>query len=283
MKTLIPLALLLAPTTLAQEIVDEESEITTASEKDETILLVRYRDAVETEDAMQVAPVLAAMSAHDNAAFLPLALDALSYRASRLDRRLATEQAEELGQRSRKVIEEMVALREGEVQGAAAALLANYPENRKVTRALVRTYEDKDVQKDKPTVAAAAISALGTLGYDELEDDMVQEIEQAKNKEVARAAVRYLGQIETKDYGAVRKLCEMLSSPQPANVNSAQNPPAGYWAAKWEVWSWTRRDVTWSLKQITGQTFRPEEGEHEGDSKKALDYIREHKRELGLR
>ena len=44
-----------------------------------------------------------------------------------------------------------------------------------------------------------------------------------------------------------------------------------------------RRDVSWSLKQITGQVFEPAGGEHSGDTQKALDYIEKHKRELGLK
>ena len=66
-------------------------------------------------------------------------------------------------------------------------------------------------------------------------------------------------------------------------MHGANNPPASYWAAQWEIWSWTRRDVTWTLKQITGQVFQPAEGEHPSDCKKALDYVKEHKRELGLK
>ena len=95
--------------------------------------------------------------------------------------------------------------------------------------------------------------------------------------------MRYFGQLPTHDYKTVRKLCGLLDPPQPAAVDDRNNPPAGFWAAMWEQWSWTRRDVTWTLKQITGQVFRPAEGEHPSDSKKALDYIKQHKRELGLR
>ena len=98
-----------------------------------------------------------------------------------------------------------------------------------------------------------------------------------------RACVRYFGQIKSKDYSVARALCNELSAPEPANVNSASNPPAGYWEERWKVWNAIRGDVAWALKEITGQAFRPAEGEHAGDTKKALEYIKEHKKELGLK
>ena len=283
MKNILSLVLLLAPAA-AQEVLDEqEAEITTASERDVKTYLAQYEDAVEAKDAMRIGEAIAPMSAHDNPEFLSAALESMAYKASSHDKREAKKQAQELGSVSKKQIDELVYLREAEVQIAAAHVLANFPEESKATKALTKAYKDKGVRKDKPGAYAAVISGLGKVGYDKLGKDMLQLIEQGKDKEVARAAVRYLGQIKTKDYSTVRKLAEMLSPPAPGDVNAASNPPAGYWAAKWEVWSWTRRDVTWALKEITGQTFRPAEGEHDGDTKKALDYIKQNKRKLGLR
>ena len=66
-------------------------------------------------------------------------------------------------------------------------------------------------------------------------------------------------------------------------INDASNPPAAFWASMWEQWNWTRRDVTWSLKQITGQVFQPAEGDHPSDAHKALEYVKAHKKELGLK
>ena len=284
MHKFLTLALLLSPLATAQEVLDEqEAELTTASEQDAKAYLARYEDAVESQDGMRVAEALAPMTAHDNPEFLEAALDSIKYRASKVDKRAAKTQAQELGTVSKKEIDGLTFLREEEVQLAAATVLANFPEGGKATKALNKAYKDKSLRKDKPRAFAAVIRSLGKLGYDKLGKDMLQLIEQSPSKEVAGAAVRYFGQIKTRDYSTVRKLAQMLTGPAPAAVNSATNPPAGYWAAKWEVWSWTRRDVTWSLKQITGQTFRPEEGDHSGDTKKALDYIKANKRELGLR
>jgi len=289
MKNILSLTLLLAPLAplapaAAQEVLDEqEAEITTASEQDVKAFLARYADGVEAKDAMRIGEAIAPMSAHDNPEFLPVAVESMAYKASSHDKREAKKQAQELGTVSKKDIDELVFLREAEVQIAAAHVLANFPEEAKATKALTKAYKDKRVRKDKPSAYAAVISGLGKVGYDKLGKDMLQLVEQGKDKAIARAAVRYLGQIKTKDYSTVRKLAQMLSAPAPADVSSASNPPAGYWAAKWDVWSWTRRDVTWALKEITGQTFRPAEGEHDGDTKKALDYIKQNKRKLGLK
>ena len=99
---------------------------------------------------------------------------------------------------------------------------------------------------------------------------------------IARACVRYFGRLPTRRLEHAEKLCELLDSPQPGSVDSPTNPPASYWEALWETWNWMRRDVTWSLQQITGEVFRPAEGEHPSDREKALEYVRSHKERLGL-
>ena len=42
-------------------------------------------------------------------------------------------------------------------------------------------------------------------------------------------------------------------------------------------------DIIWALKEITGQVWRPTEGDHPGDSAVALKYVKENKRKLGLK
>lgn len=286
MKLLLTLAFLpsFVGGVLAQEILDEaEPEITLASEAQVKALIARHTDAVETRDAMQLGGVVAAMSAHNNPEFLPLALQAVLYKATTHDKRESKRQANELGTPSKKDVDDLIALRESEVQVAGAHVLANFAEEKKVPRALMKLYGDKKVRKDKPLVTAAAIRALGEIGYSKAAKDIARELDQARTKEVAGAAVRFFGQVKTTDYSIVRKLCELLTPPEPGSVDAASNPPASYWAAKWEVWSWTRREVTWTLKEITGQVFRPAEGEHPSDTRKALKYIKANKRKLGLR
>ena len=175
MHKFLTLALLLSPLATAQEVLDEqEAELTTASEQDAKAYLARYEDAVESQDGMRVAEALAPMTAHDNPEFLEAALDSIKYRASKVDKRAAKTQAQELGTVSKKEIDGLTFLREEEVQLAAATVLANFPEGGKATKALNKAYKDKSLRKDKPRAFAAVIRSLGKLGYDKLGKDMLQ-------------------------------------------------------------------------------------------------------------
>jgi len=262
---------------------EQEVEVTTASAAEVELLLEAHERARGEKDGARLAELLAEMSGHDNPEFEPLALAGLKYKASAADKHAAKQLGQELGTTSRKDIEELIAEREARVQAAAAHVLANHPENDAVLIALGRAFKDKRLRKDKPSVVAALIFAFGRLRHGKVEEEVVKELSRPATKEVARACVRYLGQLPTRDFGTVRKLCELLEPPQPASVDSATNPPAEFWASAWETWSWTRRDVTWALKQITGQVFRPAEGEHESDYLAAIAYIEEHREELGLK
>ena len=261
---------------------EEEVEVTTATADDVALLVEVHAQAKGDKDGARLAQVLAQMSGHDNPEFKPLALDAIRYRASPVDKRAAKDLAEELGTTSRKDVERLVLEREARVQSAAAHVLANHPGDRAVLKVLERAFGDKRLRRDKPTVVAALIFAFGRLRHDEVEEEVVRELSRSSTREVTRASVRYLGQLPTKSFDHVRQLCELLEPPQPASVDHPDNPPAGFWAGAWETWSWTRRDVTWSLKQITGQVFRPAEGDHPSDYQAAIAYIEEHRERLGL-
>jgi hypothetical protein len=262
---------------------EEVVQVTTAGEAELRRLLADHERATASDDAKQVAAALAAMSAHDNPELKPIAIAALKYKATRLDKAAAREAAIELGERSRKQIDLLLEERIASVQVAAAHVLANYPDDKSVIGALGKAFKDKKLRKERPLAFAALIRAYGILGHDRVEDEVMKELAQPQSKEVARACVRYLGQLPTRDYENVLELCGLLEAPQPAAVDDPSNPPAEYWAAIWEQWNWTRRDVTWSLKQITGQVFRPAEGEHPSDLRKALEYVKANKRELGLK
>ncbi len=278
---LIPLVMLLVP--FPSPVQDTGSRVTPAGEEEVKAYLARYRDASKSGDARAIAAALAPMTAHDNPEFLRPALDTISYRASSFDKREARREAAELGSTSKKDIDVALLHREAQVQVAAAFVLANYPGEPKALKGLLKAYKDKAVRKSKPKAFAAIITALATLGYDKLEKEMLQLVDQATEEATARAAVRYFGIIRSHNYSALKKLAQMLTAPAPGDVNSASNPPAGYWAGRWEVWNWIRRDVTWSLKQVTGETFRPAEGEHEGDTKRALEFLKANKKKLDLR
>lgn len=262
---------------------EEEVVVTTAEPKVLAQLVAKLEDALEAQDAAEVAKALAPMTTHDNPELAPLAIEALKYRASKLDKKAAKALGEELGTTSKKAVSALLAEREASVQEAAALVLANHPEDKKAIRALEKAFKDKGIRGDKPKVVAALIRTFGRIGHGKVEKDVVGELRKKRSKEITRACVRYLGELPTKDYRTVRMLCEMLNAPEPSNVDDASNPPASYWAAQWETWNWTRRDVTWALKEITGQVFRPADGDNPSDCEKALAYLEEHREELGLR
>jgi len=258
------------------------SEVTTASESELESLLARYERAKEHEDSFEIAGVLGKMAAHDNVELLVPAKEALKYRASKVDKRAVRDEAAELGIRNTNEIERMTLAREAEVQATAARLIGNIP-GKASTALLYKTFKDKKIRKGKPIVVAALIDAMGRLDFERALKDVHSEFNSEGPKEVMRACVRYFGQVRCKDKGVVRKLCRELSAPEPSNVDSATNPSASYWETRWKTWSYYRRDVSWSLKEITGQSFQPAEGGHDGDAQKALKYVKEHARELGLK
>ena len=263
-----PRAQELAPIPASEEVVQE--------------LLDAYEAAEDKKDAIEVAGVLARIKKHTNPEFVAPAKSALSYRASKVDKSRAKEEAKSLGIDDRDEIEAKIVAAESSVQIAGAQVLGNIP-GKASQSALAKAFKNKAIRKERPEVLAAVIESMGRIGYEKALKDVASEYRQYANKHVMKASVRYFGHIKCKDKGIVRSLCENLDPPQPGDVNSAQNPPAGYWASLHESWSWIRHDVEWALKQITGQEFKAANGPKDGESKRALRYIKDHEKELGLR
>lgn len=263
---------------------DDVQDVTTTAEPEERDRLMRrYDSALRKKDAAELKTVLGEMAAFDNRELMAPALDALRYRASSVDKKAAKAEAEELGLKGKKELTKLVHERVAAVQAAGARLAANFPGEKKAQSALLKAFKDKALRKERPSAFAAVILALGRTGQRKVEQDVFREFRQFGNADILRATVRYFGRIRTKDLSIVRALCEELSSPEPANANSPTNPPASYWEERWKAWNAIRRDVSWALKEITGQVFQPAEGQHPSDEKKALDYVEEHKDELGLK
>ena len=245
-------------------------------------LLARFDEAARANDAEAWIVALEAMAQHPNDEFVPPALAALKYRAGKADKAAAKSQADELGQKDAKAVELLLALAESKVHAAGARVLALHADP-KVGKALLGAFQTKGLCSAKPLAAAAIVDALGRSGYRAAEEAVLEEFTRRGEVEVQRACVRYFGQIKTTSFEAVRILCEELAAPEPAAPDTAANPPASYWEERWKAWQHVRRDVSWALREITGQTFQPAEGGGEGDSKRALDYVKERRRELGLK
>ena len=245
-------------------------------------LLSAHEAALETDDALLVAASLQAMWPHTNEELVDPAKDGLRYRVSRVDKAAIDTEMEELGLRDRDDEQRLRAEREAVVQAAAATLLGNF-DTRTASSALKRVLGDKDVRDEKPAYLAAAIESLGRVGYGRVEKDVLGEFRRFGDPAVMRACVRYFGSLPTRAYSTVRMLCEELRPPEPADPHAAETPPASYWEMRWGQWREYRQDVTWALREITGQEFQLAVNGHAGDTELALEYIREHKRELGLR
>ncbi len=256
--------------------------VTTATDEEVAVMLRSYESARKSGVAAEVIESLQRMELHDNEELIAPASQALQYRATRTDKKAVAEEAKTLGTTKRSEVAAMVLDLESEVQAAGASVLASIP-GKKSTGALMKALKRKDVKDDRPLTMASIIVALGNLGHEAAAKEVEDELKRSRHMLIARASIRYFGQIKTKDMGVVRILISMLDSPKPANVDGASNPPASYWEARWTTWLATRRDVVWALKEITGQTWSPSDGDHESDAARALKYVKENAKRLGIR
>lgn len=274
---------------LARESQEEGAPPATEAEKEPELadpevvakLLEQHGEAERAKEATPSIASLERMAAFANPEFVAPALEALKYRASKADKAAAKAEAEELGDASKERVEELALAREAAVAVAGARVLAMHSDP-KVGKALLAAFLVKGLTKTKPLAAAAIVDAMGRSGFREAQAAVFEEFQRHGDERVLRACTRYFGQVKTTSFDAVRALCEELAAPEPADVDSALNPPASYWEERWKKWQAIRRDASWSLREITGQTFQPAESEGPGDSRRALEYVREHRRELGL-
>lgn len=275
-RLLTPL-LLLAAALAAQ---DEAAAPTTASPEVLAALLERYAASVEEGQAFLVADVLEEMAAHDNPELLEVALEALDYEASKVDEASVRDLAEQLGETSKGEVERLLAVREAEVQAAAARLLGNLPD-KAAQKALGKAFQDKKLRKDKPEVVAAAVDAHGRLGDASITEEVAKLLRVTLDPELSRACVRYFGQTGCRDYDIVCDLIRFLGPAPDVRTNNGVPDPGSQ--ALREKWMRIGRDVSWALEQITGQFWEPAVGDEPGDRDAALEYVEEHKKELGLR
>jgi len=269
----------------AQEPVDadvkKEAQVVEASALRVEALLGDWEAAEDSGDALALAAVLLEMAAHSNSEFTAPGLDGLKYRASRFDRGAAKDEAAALGEVGKEAVAARVDAREAAVQVAAATLLGS-AHGKRNGKALRRLLEDEEVLETRPQVIRAVVDALGRLDDHDAEDLVRAVLETWGDARVSQACVLYFGKVRTKRYEHVRYLCTLLKAPAPEDVHDASNPPAEYWEKRWKTWQLLRRDVTWTLQQVTGQAFLAQEGDRPADTERALQWIEEHRKELGL-
>ena len=280
----------LAPATFPiQDEAEDELPIADAAEAERLLLAVV--EAVEAEDAVDITAALEKLKGYGNPEFLEPALDALSYKASKVDKKRVKEEAETFGVTSKKENDQRLLDLEIGVQVAGAQVLAGIP-GKESTSALHKLFKKKDVRKERPTLAAAAIESLGQLGFDKATKDVDKAFREMANKDIVSSAVRFFGQTKCKDKGIVIELCRMLDPPEQPTANRALGgfpQQGGGQSERYKIWDASRRNVEWSLEQITGQKWKAveygasDEDKKESDAKKAVDYVKKNARKLGLK
>ena len=137
----------------------------------------------------------------------------------------------------------------------AAELLGNQPavEACKEIRKLMKNGKIAS----QPTVMAELVRGLGRTAYDascwgDLERLFEAEffVERAPLQEAILELV-----IAKKEKAAVPLLVRHLEEPKPTDPDSASNPPAEYWEARWKSWSIWKAKVREALFVVTGQRF----------------------------
>jgi hypothetical protein len=115
--------------------------------------------------------------------------------------------------------------------------------------------------KDRSEVRTSILLALGRMGVslDAKQYDEVESLwKKATSGRVLSSIAAYFGAVKT-DKRPLRWLSEALDEPVASAVNSASNPPASYWEARWKLWKASKPAVQEALKSITGQTFETSE------------------------
>jgi hypothetical protein len=130
--------------------------------------------------------------------------------------------------------------------------------------------------RDRTTVRTSILRALGRMGttLDAKQYDEVESLwKKATSGETLSAIAEYFGSVKT-DKRPLRLLSEALDEPIATAVNSASNPPASYWEARWKMWKASQPAVQAALKSITGQTFE--------SSAQAKDWFKKNEKEFGF-
>jgi hypothetical protein len=106
-------------------------------------------------------------------------------------------------------------------------------------------------------VKGAILEAMGAVKapLDAKQYDDVEGIwRQAPSIEAMNSVTTYFRLMAT-DKRPCKMLATWLDEPKVGNVNDPNNPPAGWWQARWTLWSKTKPGAVAALKAITGQAF----------------------------
>ena len=142
------------------------------------------------------------------------------------------------------------------IRQAAVKALGEQP-SRRARPALMHLIEQANIRKE-PSFSAALVRAVGKNSYIQKDWREFRKMFE-KTIDVPNAAAMHLAILEVagqhREVEAVDYLMRHIDEPIPVNVDSASNPPASYWEARYKNWQKWRPQVIESLFKITGQRF----------------------------
>jgi hypothetical protein len=137
----------------------------------------------------------------------------------------------------------------------AVEMLADQPKDRART-VILKLLKNARVTAN-PQVHAGLIRGLNKVGYSRKEYKVIAEVLES-DYDTERVPVHEAILDLVKDHAeqqAIPMLLRNIGEPNAADVNSAENPPAEYWKARWHSWSVWKGKVKDALFAITGQRF----------------------------
>ncbi len=252
------------PVTAGIEPVEPDTPTVLPANEDEIAKVMAAADKAKAEkDDKLLLAALMSMETHRAEVFQPVISAAMGHRDAKIQaqaiRAAASHEMADEAKRVLKILEKSKRKRKGKKKG-----------------------KKKGGGDVSGHVTAAAIDYLARLAIEGAEEQVVEHLtrlflvqtrmQASYAADVVKAAVHYLGRMKV--MSAVPQLVDMVREPVPENPNSASNPPASYWEARYKIWLASEGWVRWALKEITGQEFRTHRewaawvGLHEKDFKK---------------
>ncbi|MEZ5979115.1 MAG: hypothetical protein R3F34_12940 [Planctomycetota bacterium] len=287
----------------AQQHHESSTSRRTATEAELQELFDDFEAARRSKEQAKVRAVLVRMAGFTNEELCEAVEDGLGYKASKKDVADAKAEAEALDMKDKETIQRLVDVRIAEVVSAAADLAVSIG-TEKSADLLVDAIGDRKINTNTPAITAvvAGLSRhpqLGPAADDEVKeilysigahdldgDKFPQSPKEVKGyDEVGKysAAIRYFGARKSKDLAVVLYLAEMLRPPHPVSPDSPDNPPQAYWEKRHTSWMRYKRDVVWTLREITGQTWKAAHDDEGGQCEEAIVWIHEHAKDLDLK
>lgn len=155
-----------------------------------------------------------------------------------------------------KPIAKLLGKRAPEVRIVAARTLGTQPygdAQQTLLRTLVGKQRKFKEKEDELRFQVELVRSLGRIGYGKRGYQMLRDEFNGADKQVRLEILRCFRKHQEKK--AFSLYLDNFEEPRPASVNSANNPPASYWRARWEEWNFLAAEVKMGLRALTEETF----------------------------